>query len=141
MAFASIDPLRCRRCVHNRQNRAILEVAAAGGRYREAAVHCRPARRDWATLAEVWHPEVEYVPLETDPDSATYCGVDDITKLFDGLAAPFSEFRVWADEIRDLGRRTPRVTLRLTVITSRPRNVTISTGREDALEGSRSRGV
>jgi ketosteroid isomerase-like protein len=61
------------------------------------------AARDWAALAEVWHPEVEYQTLETDPDSATYRGVDDITKLFDGFAAPFSEFRVRADEIRDLG--------------------------------------
>jgi ketosteroid isomerase-like protein len=61
------------------------------------------AARDWAALAEVWHPEIEYETLETDPDSATYRGVHDITKMFDALAAPFSKFRVQADEIRDLG--------------------------------------
>jgi ketosteroid isomerase-like protein len=61
------------------------------------------AARDWVALAEVWHPDVEYETLETDPDSATYRGPKRITKLFDALAAPFDEFRVQTDEILDLG--------------------------------------
>jgi ketosteroid isomerase-like protein len=61
------------------------------------------AARDWTALADVWHPEVEYETLDTDPDSATFRGVARISKLFDALAAPFSEFRVRADEILELG--------------------------------------
>jgi ketosteroid isomerase-like protein len=61
------------------------------------------AARDWTALADVWHPEVEYETLDTDPHSATFRGVARISKLFDALAAPFSEFRVRADEILELG--------------------------------------
>ena len=59
--------------------------------------------RDWVALAEVWHPDVEYETLETDPDSGTYRGLKRITKLFDSLAAPFDEFDVHPDEVLDLG--------------------------------------
>jgi ketosteroid isomerase-like protein len=61
------------------------------------------AARDWTALADVWHPEIEYETLATDPDSGTFRGVARISKLFDALAAPFSEFRVRADEILELG--------------------------------------
>src|SRR3954447_9413874 len=61
------------------------------------------AARDWAALAEVWHPEVQYETLETDPDSGTFRGLERITKLFEALASPFDEFRVETDEIVDFG--------------------------------------
>jgi ketosteroid isomerase-like protein len=59
--------------------------------------------RDWASLAEIWHPDVEYETLEFDPDSGIYRGLDDITRFFDAWAEPYSEFRVQADEILDVG--------------------------------------
>ena len=59
--------------------------------------------RDWAALAEIWDPDIEYETLESDPDSGVYRGLDDITRFFDGWAAPYSEFRVQADKILDVG--------------------------------------
>jgi ketosteroid isomerase-like protein len=30
------------------------------------------AARDWAALAEVWHPDIEVEALETEPEAGTY---------------------------------------------------------------------
>jgi SnoaL-like domain len=38
------------------------------------------AARDWATLTEIWHPEIEYVAL----DPATYRGHDELREGFMG---------------------------------------------------------
>src|SRR4051794_28833463 len=62
------------------------------------------AARDWAALADLCHPQVEYETLRSAPGlSGSYRGLDEITKFFDAWAAPYSEFRVEPDEIIDAG--------------------------------------
>jgi ketosteroid isomerase-like protein len=57
------------------------------------------AVRDWATLAEIWHPEIEYEAL----DPATYRGHDELKRGFMGWSDLFAEWWVAADEIVDVG--------------------------------------
>jgi ketosteroid isomerase-like protein len=57
------------------------------------------AARDWATLAEIWHPEIEYEAL----DPATYRGHDEMRRVFMGWSNMFAEWWVEADEIVDAG--------------------------------------
>ena len=61
------------------------------------------AARDWKAIAESWHPEIELESLETEPESGTYRGLDEITRYFDTWSEPYSEYLVTADEILDAG--------------------------------------
>ena len=62
------------------------------------------AARDWAALADLCHPEIEYETLQSAPSvSGTYHGLDEITEFFDAWAEPYSEFRVEPEEIIDAG--------------------------------------
>jgi ketosteroid isomerase-like protein len=62
------------------------------------------AARDWAALADLCHPDIEYETLQSAPGfSGTYHGLDEITEFFDAWAEPYSEFRVEPDEIIDAG--------------------------------------
>jgi ketosteroid isomerase-like protein len=54
------------------------------------------ATRDWAALAEIWHPEIEYEVLM---GAGTFRGVDQITRFFDSYSNLYSDFRVEAEEI------------------------------------------
>ena len=58
--------------------------------------------RDWAVLAEIWHPDIE---LELVAGSGRFSGFDEITRFFETLSNLYSEFRVEADEIIDAGAR------------------------------------
>ena len=51
--------------------------------------------REWAGLAEIWHPEIE---LEVTAGAGTYRGIDQITRLFDSFSDLFSEYRVEAKD-------------------------------------------
>jgi ketosteroid isomerase-like protein len=62
--------------------------------------------REWADLAEIWHPEIE---LEVTAGAGTYRGIDQITRLFDSFSDLFSEYRVEAEEIVDTGDRVVSV--------------------------------
>jgi ketosteroid isomerase-like protein len=62
--------------------------------------------REWAGLAEIWHPEIE---LEVTAGAGTYRGIDQITRLFDSFSDLFSEYRVEAEEIVDTGDRVVSV--------------------------------
>jgi ketosteroid isomerase-like protein len=62
------------------------------------------ATRDWAALADLCHPDIEYETLQSAPGfSGSYHGVDEITEFFDTWAEPYSEFRVEPGEIIDAG--------------------------------------
>src|SRR5919198_761549 len=61
------------------------------------------AARDWAALADLCHPEIEYETLESTPGVAgRYRGLDEITEFFDSWAEPYGEFRVQAEAIVDV---------------------------------------
>jgi ketosteroid isomerase-like protein len=57
------------------------------------------ATRDWQTLTDIWHPDIEYQAL----DPATYRGHDQLRRSFMGWSDLFEEWWVAADEIVDLG--------------------------------------
>jgi ketosteroid isomerase-like protein len=63
------------------------------------------ATRDFATLEEVWHPEIEYQAL----DPATYRGHRELQEGFMGWSELFAEWWVRLDEILDLGDRVAAV--------------------------------
>ena len=58
------------------------------------------AARDWAALAEIWHPDIEY---EVQMGAGTFRGIDQVTRFFDSYADLYSDFRVEAEEIMDAG--------------------------------------
>src|SRR4051812_43112000 len=60
------------------------------------------AARDWATLGEIWHPEIEY---EVQLGVGTFHGLRQITQFFDDYSEVYADFRVEAEEIVDLGDR------------------------------------
>ena len=60
-------------------------------------------KRDWAAIAEVWHPEIELETDESAPGAGIYRGIEEITRFFETWSQPYGEFRVEAAEIRDLG--------------------------------------
>jgi ketosteroid isomerase-like protein len=62
--------------------------------------------RDWAVLAEIWHPEIE---IEIVGGLGTLRGLDESRRFFDGLSDLYSEYRVEADEIFDAGDRVVTV--------------------------------
>jgi ketosteroid isomerase-like protein len=64
--------------------------------------------REWAGLAEIWHPEIELV---VTAGAGTYQGIDQITRFFDSFSDLFSEYRVEAEEIVDVGDRVVTVEL------------------------------
>jgi|SRR5438046_891571 len=57
------------------------------------------ASRDWATLAEVWHPDIEYQAL----DPATYRGHAELREGFMGWSELYAEWWVVAEEITEVG--------------------------------------
>jgi ketosteroid isomerase-like protein len=62
--------------------------------------------RDWATLAAVWHPDIQLeviAELAAVTGTATFRGFDEIKRFFDGLSDLYAEYRVEADEIIDAG--------------------------------------
>jgi ketosteroid isomerase-like protein len=59
------------------------------------------ATRDWETLAEVWHPDVEYEAL----DPATYHGFEEMRTAFMGWSDLFVEWWVELDEIVAVGEQ------------------------------------
>ena len=62
------------------------------------------AARDWAALADLWHPDVEYETLKSAPGvSGCYHGVQETTAFFDSWSGLYAEFRVEATEIVDAG--------------------------------------
>jgi ketosteroid isomerase-like protein len=63
------------------------------------------AARDWATLSEIWHPEIEYEAL----DPATYRGHDEMRQGFMGWSEMFAEWWVEAGEIVDVGDQVAAV--------------------------------
>jgi ketosteroid isomerase-like protein len=58
--------------------------------------------RDWAVLAEIWHPDIE---LELVAGAGTFRGFGEIRPFFDTLSNLYSEYRVELDEIIDAGDR------------------------------------
>jgi ketosteroid isomerase-like protein len=62
--------------------------------------------RDWAVLAEIWHPDIE---LELVAGAGTFRGLDEIRPFFETLSNLYSEYRVEADEIIDAGDRVVTV--------------------------------
>jgi ketosteroid isomerase-like protein len=62
--------------------------------------------RDWAVLAEIWHPDIE---LELVSGSGTFRGLAEIRPFFDTLSDLYSEYRVEADEIIDAGAQVVSV--------------------------------
>ena len=63
------------------------------------------AARDWAALAEIWHPDIEYVA----PGAGTFRGVEQVTGFFDSYSDLYSDFRVEAVEIMDAGNQVVAV--------------------------------
>lgn len=62
------------------------------------------AARDWAALADLCHPDIEYETLKTAPGvSGCYRGLEEITDFFDSWSGLYAEFRVEAAEIVDAG--------------------------------------
>jgi ketosteroid isomerase-like protein len=62
------------------------------------------AARDWAALADLCHPDIEYETLKTAPGvHGHYRGLHEITQFFDSWAELYAEFRVEAVEIVDAG--------------------------------------
>ena len=62
--------------------------------------------RDWAVLAEIWHPDIE---IEVTKGVGALRGLDEIRQFFDSLSDLYSEYRVEADEIFDAGGRVVTV--------------------------------
>ena len=60
------------------------------------------AARDWAALVDIWHPEIEY---EVQLGAGTFHGLDQITQFFDDYSQVYTDFRVEAEEIVELGDR------------------------------------
>jgi ketosteroid isomerase-like protein len=58
------------------------------------------AARDWAALRTIWHPDIEY---DVVSGAGTFRGIDQITEFFDSYSEVYSEFRVEAEEIMDVG--------------------------------------
>jgi len=58
--------------------------------------------RDWAVLAEIWHPDIE---LELVAGSGTFRGIEEIRPFFETLSDLYSEYRVVADEVIEAGQR------------------------------------
>jgi ketosteroid isomerase-like protein len=62
------------------------------------------AARDWAALADLCHPDIEYETLKTAPGvSGCYRGLQEITDFFDSWSDLYAEFRVEAVEVVDAG--------------------------------------
>ena len=62
------------------------------------------AARDWAALADLCHPDIEYETLKAAPGvSGCYRGLQEITEFFDSWSDLYAEFRVEAVEIVDAG--------------------------------------
>jgi ketosteroid isomerase-like protein len=61
--------------------------------------------RDWEAVADVWHEDIELQTGDCAPGAPIYRGIGEITRYFDTWSEPFSEYRVDADEIRDLGEQ------------------------------------
>ena len=62
------------------------------------------AARDWAALADLCQPDIEYETLKTTPGvSGCYRGLQEITEFFDSWSDLYAEFRVEAVEIVDAG--------------------------------------
>jgi ketosteroid isomerase-like protein len=55
--------------------------------------------RDWATLEDIWHPDIEYEAL----DPATYHGFEQMRMSFMGWSDLFAEWWVMADKIVEAG--------------------------------------
>ncbi len=55
--------------------------------------------RDWAALAEIWHPEIEWKLVR----GGTYQGLSEITDFLDTLSGLHADYRVEADELLDAG--------------------------------------
>jgi ketosteroid isomerase-like protein len=62
--------------------------------------HRRAQLANWAILAEIWHPDIE---LELVAGAGTFRGLDEIRPFFDTLSNLYSEYRVEAEEIIDVG--------------------------------------
>jgi ketosteroid isomerase-like protein len=60
------------------------------------------AARDWSTLDQIWHPEIELVLVG---GSGTFTGIDEITQFFDSLSDSYRDYRVEAHEVIDAGER------------------------------------
>jgi ketosteroid isomerase-like protein len=56
--------------------------------------------RDWAVLAEIWHPDIE---LELVGGSGRFRGAEEIRPFLETLSGLYAEYRVEADEIIDAG--------------------------------------
>ncbi len=56
--------------------------------------------RDWSTLHEIWHPEIQLVLVG---GSGTFQGIDEITRFLDSLSDSYDEYRVEADEMIEAG--------------------------------------
>jgi ketosteroid isomerase-like protein len=62
------------------------------------------AARDWAALADLCHPEIEYETLKNAPGvHGRYRGLREITEFFDSWSDLYAEFHVEATEIVDAG--------------------------------------
>ena len=59
------------------------------------------AARDWETLADLCHPDLEYETLGVAPGRLR--GFREITEFFDAWAELYGEFRVEAEEIVEAG--------------------------------------
>ena len=56
--------------------------------------------RDWATLKDIWHPDIEY---EAVMGAGTFRGLDRIIEFFDSYTEMYSELEVEIEEILDVG--------------------------------------
>jgi ketosteroid isomerase-like protein len=62
------------------------------------------AARDWAALADLCHPDIEYETLKSAPGvHGCYRGLHEITEFFDSWSDLYAEFRVEVAEIVDAG--------------------------------------
>ncbi len=52
--------------------------------------------RDWSSLAEIWHPEIEWTVLR---GGGTYRGLDELTDFFETLSNLLADYRVEAAEL------------------------------------------
>jgi ketosteroid isomerase-like protein len=68
--------------------------------------------RDWAALAEIWHPDIELVvlpKLELVAGAGKFRGIGEIRPLFESLSDLYSDYRVEANEVIDAGDRVVTV--------------------------------
>ena len=64
------------------------------------------AARDWETLADLCHPEIEYETLKNAPGvHGRYRGLREITEFFDSWSDLYAEFHVEATEMVDAGEQ------------------------------------